>query len=235
MPKPRTLREQYSVLDTLNAGGDPASKDRRDRLMRVPYKGQPLGDYVPDYDSKEFIEALSFANLAVATGIDDEIVNIENRVPPDPDLAVTLTGAREIFVEVAQVTASAAARGSSAMETINAEMHRRYDSDPAYAAALKGRYVEYRFPNIPTGKETRVIPDEIIAAFNATDFATVQTKTFLKPDPALAPILSKLGAKCYIALNGVTHMAVNLDAHAFDQDKSADDFDVRLADKMTKT
>jgi hypothetical protein len=47
MQKPRTLREQYGVLDILNGGRDVAAKDRRERLMRVPYKGIPFGDYVP--------------------------------------------------------------------------------------------------------------------------------------------------------------------------------------------
>ncbi len=235
MQKPRTLREQYGVLDNLNAGSISDDDDRRRRLMRISYRGQPFGDHVPDYDGKEFVEALSFALLAVANGIDSEIVNIENRVPPEPDLAVTLTGGREIYVEVAQVTASGAARAASAVKSINGALTERYNSDAGYAAALSGRFVEYRFPSIPTSRETRAVPDEIIAVFYATDFATMQRKKFLKPDPAIAPILGKIGAKYYIGQGTATAMSMNIDAHTFDPDESADDFDERLRDKMTKT
>jgi hypothetical protein len=148
---------------------------------------------------------------------------------------VTLTGGRAIYVEVAQVTAGYAARAASAMKTINAALDKRYASDTNYAAALNGRYVEYRFENIPTSREMRAIPDEIVAMLKATDFATAERTTFLKPDAAIAPTLSKLDAKYTIGSVAATHMAVNIDAHSFDPDESADDFDERLRDKMTKT
>ncbi len=235
MQKPRTLREQYDAIHAVNVGGDPAEKDRCDRLMEIPYRGRPFGDYVRDNDSKKFCEAYAFANLAVATDMDAEIIDIENCVEPEPDLHVTLTGGRKIYVEVSQVTGRASARAWSAMEAINTELRRRYDSDSTYAAALQGWRMHFLFSKFPTSRETHAIPDEIMAVFYATDFATVKQNTPLGPDPAVAPILNRLRAKYEVSVGRYTAIVVNIDAHGFDPNESADDFDERLRDKMAKT
>lgn len=236
LPKPQTLREQLDALHAVNVGGDPAEKARFDRLVEVPYRGRPLGDHVRDNNSKHYREVHDFANLAVATDMDAEIVDIENCVEPDPDLGVTLTGDREVYVEVSQVTAPASARAWSEMEAINLELQRRYESDPAYAAALQGRRMHFIFPNFPTKREARAIPDEIIAIFYAADVASMKQAVSLRPYPAVAPILSKLRAGCNITIGGrYMGIVVTKDAHAFDPNESANDFHERLREKMNKT
>ena len=42
MRKPSSLREQYGILEVLNAGSSSDSKDRH-RLMQISYLGRPLG------------------------------------------------------------------------------------------------------------------------------------------------------------------------------------------------
>jgi len=189
-----------------------------------------------DDNSKHYREASAFANLAVATDMDAEIVDIENCDEPAPDLAVTLTGGREIFVEVSRVTGPASARAHSEMEGINSALQRRYESDPAYAAALQGRRMHFIFPNFPTKREARAIPDEIIAIFYAADVPSMKQAASLSPDPTVAPILSKLRAGCNITVGGrYMGIVVTKDAHAFNPNDSADHFHERLREKMSNT
>jgi hypothetical protein len=238
-----TLREAYGVLDILN-GPNPDAEDRRRRLLAVYYNGTPLGDHVPvmrssdpgeTYYSKEFGEALSFANLAVGAGIDAKIANIVNASPPEPDLIVTMTHGAEVYVEVAQVTEESSARAANTIGAINKHITNRYLTDAAFAKASKGKFIDFKFPTVPKSSETMAVADEMIAILYATDFATVERKTFLKPSATTAPILNRLGAKYYIGAGSATALSAQLDAHTFDPQESANDLDARLADKLTKT
>jgi hypothetical protein len=122
------------------------------------------------------------------------------------------------------------------MEAINVEMQRRFESDAAYAAALQGRRMHFIFPNFPTKREARAIPDEIIAIFWAANVASIKQAVSLKPYPAIAPILTKLRAGCNVTVGGrYMGIIVTKDAHTFDPNGAADDLDERLREKMTKT
>lgn len=241
--RPASLREAYGLLDALSRS-TPAAEISRRRMLDICYEGKPLGDHSlrmrsaapgETYYAKEFGEAVSFAHLAVGADIDGQIVDVVSRLPPEPDLLVALVDGSEVYVEVAQVTEEHSARASSTMSAINKHIHNRDAADPAFAAARQGRHIDFRFPAIPTSRETKAVADEMVTVLYTTDFATVERRTLLRPSATITPVLHRLGVSYYIGAGTSTALSAQLDANTFDPDDAADDLDARLADKMSKS
>lgn len=224
-------------------GPRPDAQERRRRLLAIRYDGKPLGDHELQMRTeepgeiefaKEFGEAIAFGHLAVGARLNGDIVEMVSVSPPEPDLLVTLTDGRQVYVEVAQVTEEQSARASATIRTINKHIHNRAAADSTFERARQGRGLTFFFPDVPTSRETKPVADEMVAVFYATSFGTVDRRSFVRPESAVAPILNRLGVKYVVSPDGPTFLSAQLDANCFDPAESVDDLDKRLADKMSK-
>jgi len=220
--------------------------EKHERVLQMHYQGKPFGDHLAQFKdndhlnpvlAKEFGEAVSFAHLAVAANFDDQVVNVENRLPPDPDLLVELRGGQQVYVEIARVVAGPSARYHNTILAMNTELRHREHDDPKYMALVTGKQVTFVLPDVPPSSQARRAVDEIQAVMASIDFSTVQHgTTFHKVLPAEAPTLAALKARYMVSnKDGVaTYVRVTSDAHAFSPDDSVGDFLDVLKDKMTK-
>jgi len=240
---PRTLRDGYGTLGTLNGEKNQEQGQRRERFLALRYEGVPFGEHEIRYRnddpteinySKEMAEAISFGHLVVGTGLDHLVSDIENRTPPEPDLRVTLTDGSHVWVEVGQVTEPASAKYFSAIQKVNQHLRRLENADPAYLSEIQGRHVSVQLPNAPTAAESRLAADEIVKLLRSIDFDTVQRKALIGADPAVAPYLASLGANYYVGDGISTYVRANNVGNSFDPEDSVSQFVVMLQSKMAK-
>jgi hypothetical protein len=243
-PAPRTLRDAYAMLNTLNGGENHEQLKRCEPFLALRYEGVPFGEHVirqrnddpteVNY-SKEMGEAIAFGHLAVGTGLDHLVANIENRKPPEPDLRVTLMDGSHVWVEVGQVMESSSAKYFADIRKVNQHLLRFENANPEYLAEIRGRYVSVLLPEAPPAAKSRAAADEIVTLFRSLDFAAVQRKAFIATDPAITPYLASLKAKYHVGAGSTTCVRATHTANTFSPDDSIDDLEAMLKSKMGKT
>ncbi|HEX3464251.1 MAG TPA: hypothetical protein VHS78_09425 [Candidatus Elarobacter sp.] len=230
------------MLDFLGAPNTEQAR-KRERFLALRYEGRPFGGHEIRFRNddpteieyeKAFGEAIAFGHLAVATGLDDQVENIENRKPPEPDLQVTLKDGRHVWVEVGQVTASASAKYFAGIQKVNQYLRRLEDADPSYLAEIQGRHVSVQLPTAPPASKARQAADEIVTLLRSLDFDTVQRTALLDMDPTVTPYLASLGANYYVGDGISTYVRANNTANAFNPDDSVRDFYAMLGKKMDR-
>lgn len=241
--KARTLHQTYGTLGVLNGMENPERSQRVERFLALRYEGVPFGereiqhrnDDPTDINySKELGEAIAFGHLAVATGIDHLVANIENRKPPEPDLRVTLIDECHVCVEVGQITTSTSAKYFGGIQKVNQHLRRLEDTDPAYRSEIQGRHVSVQLPEAPPSAKAREAADEIVKLLRSLDFKTVRRKALIRVDSAVTPYLASLKANYYVGDGISTYVCANNTANMFDPDESVRDFDAMLRSKMLK-
>lgn len=237
-PRGPTLRQVYETLGVVD--------DRHQRVLHLRYFDTPLGDHevrfrsdddlTPVFD-KEFGEALSFAHLAVAAGINFTVANIESRKPPEPDILVELTDGNYVYAEIATVVAGPSARYHGTINLINTLLRRREEDDGTYAALVEGKQVSFVLPTVPRARDVGHVIEEIVNMMRSIDFTTVSRNRFIPVGISVAPILSHHEARYIVAAQDglATYVRATSDAHAFNPDDSLGNFATVLSDKMGKT
>jgi hypothetical protein len=232
------LRDGYGPPDFTTEAGK-----RRERFLALSYEGIPFAEHAIQYRnndptevnfSKEMGEAISYGHLAVATGLNHLVSNIENRQPPEPDLRVTWTDGSHVWVEVGQVTEPSSAKYFAAIQKVNQHLRRLENADPAFLAEIQGRHVSVQLPEAPPTSKSRLAADEIVKLLRSIDFDTVPRMVALNVDPDVTPYLASLRAYYYVGDGLSTYLRADNVGNSFNPDDSVNDFKAMLASKMTK-
>jgi len=190
----------------------------------VPIDGTPLGE-IPaimrgDAElyttySDEFANIVGATYLLDAAGYRD--FQIATVVPLGaPDLQVTLSDGRTIYLEFKRAQNFADYRADSLLEQINVFLRRAQRDDPTISNATRGRFIEISVPNPPENRNAvEAASNEIIRFVSSVDWNRLQSKSLVPFDPAEFPVLTSLGARVYVT-TGATHLSVSAGARSFD-------------------
>jgi hypothetical protein len=211
----RTLG-QGSAMRSAALGETGKRLARRNRALDVRFAGVPLRDHeerrAADLMSdlaEGLYEALSFAHLAVAAGIDGSIEDIEKREPPQPDLFVRLRDGSSVNVEVGRVRAQASGRHSGEIEALNKGLMLAARADPDLVHHVQGHHISFGMATVSSKPERPSVIAEVVATLRALTFAGLPRVARFPADPALAPTLSKLGVRISVAKSSHTYVTVS--------------------------
>jgi hypothetical protein len=160
MPRKSTLTEHTNAqthrafsaaLKTLNQFVDPSVERRHQVLV----DGVPLGARQNEirkpgssFYEQTFLEANAVAHLAVNLNLDrDGLVEVHRRLPPQPDIELTLNGALIAFVEETMVMDQAAHKVTLSIELLNDAIEKCEDA--VVRAALEARSLSLRLTHLP--------------------------------------------------------------------------------------
>jgi hypothetical protein len=186
----------------------------RERALSLRFAGVPFRDhaercsapFVSDL-AEDLYEAFTFAHLAVGANIDTQVRDIVKCSPPKPDLLVHLTDKSSVYVEVGRVRPIASGRHFGEIQALNKGLMLAAKSEPAIVQHVHGRHVSFGMRDVSSKNNRQTVVSEIIETLRSIRFDESQPWIFfdslitrkptkrlrLKPDPLIAPTLSKLG------------------------------------------
>jgi hypothetical protein len=190
----------------------------------------------PQFDprfTQPFSELNAVAFLFVAAGYAK--VNLHSERPPRPDIRAELADGSTVFVEVAEVIESPAARLQGALSFINVGIAKAIESDPALQTKLNGYFISVRAWMTHDGRYSpNAALGEFLDFLQTSDPESLPRREFIPFDPRY-PSLSSMAATYYCdKFDGILIPRFDIAAHSFSPESLAAQVVTVMQDKQEK-
>ncbi len=214
---------------------------RRNRALDMRYAGIPFRDHeerraaplMSDL-AEDLYEAFAFAYLAVGAGIDDLVQDIEKCQPRKPDLLVKMKDGSSVYVEVGRVRPSESGRHSGEIDALNKGLMLVAQADDDLRRHVQDRHISFGMETVPAKSERRAVVAELVVTLRAMRFDGLERVAYFKPDPAVAPVLSRLKVTIAVVETSSTYVTVSSRARIGSPSASVADFETELRDKISR-